>query len=292
MFPYHITCFRCLRLAHFSQNIESWAESWEVSNFRCTSAACSLCSGIQNMSAPDWCVPHNLRLVEKRQVMGRLSLEVWVLKVVDNFCLASLMWFEDTSLWSTTCKWRLKCLASTKIPSILGSRTLPINWRHSASFLVSRPFLRELNHDAEERAGHPKLSRKRNLSNLLANLTKQVSSFRAFHAVCGSLEVWEVGHVGLKRSLSIWFGGLGLVSMSAAPCAQLGEKYHELRELVVERFASSFGKSGEFTIIVEEANSKRNWSDLSAASYAMKPLEQWSKPLLVGLYRGFFCPVL
>lgn len=62
--------------------------------------------------------------------------------------------------------------------------------------------------------------------------------------------------------------------MSAAPCAQLGEKYNELRELVVERFASSFGKSGEFTIIVEEANSKRNWSDLSAASDAMKPLEQ------------------
>lgn len=32
----------------------------------------------------------------------------WFWKVVDNFCLASLMWFEDTSLWST--RWQLKII--------------------------------------------------------------------------------------------------------------------------------------------------------------------------------------
>ena len=62
--------------------------------------------------------------------------------------------------------------------------------------------------------------------------------------------------------------------MSAAPCAQLGEKY-ELRKLVAERFASSFGKSGEFTVIVEEASRNRNWSDSSAVSDGMKLLDFW-----------------
>eukprot|EP00434_Breviolum_minutum_P007539 symbB.v1.2.006656.t1/scaffold372.1/size218212/8 len=45
--------------------------------------------------------------------------------------------------------------------------------------------------------------------------------------------------------------------MSTSPCAPLNEKY-ELKQLVAERFASSFGKSGEFTVIVEEANRKRD----------------------------------
>ena len=56
--------------------------------------------------------------------------------------------------------------------------------------------------------------------------------------------------------------------MSTSPCAPLNEKY-ELKQLVAERFASSFGKSGEFTVIVEEANRKRNWSE------GMKPLDFW-----------------
>lgn len=50
---------------------------------------------------------------------------------------------------------------------------------------------------------------------------------------------------------------------------------YERKQLVAERFASSFGK-GEFTVIVEEANRKRNWSDSSAASDAMKLLNFWN----------------
>jgi len=52
---------------------------------------------------------------------------------------------------------------------------------------------------------------------------------------------------------------------------QFGKTY-ERRQLVAERFASSFGK-GEFTVIVEEANRQRHWSDSSAASDSMKPLK-------------------
>lgn len=207
--------------------------------------------------SPDWCVPHNLRLVEKRQVMGRLSLEVWVLKVVDNFCLASLMWFEDTSLWSTT--WRLK------LPMSFFHQHMLDSWKSNvANQLMSQchfPSLQAVPPRAEPRRG---------------GTSWDTPNCRARRSCRPCWQIWQNNVAAwkymLKRSLSIWFGGLGSVSMSTAPCAPLGEKY-ELKQLVAERFASSFGKSGEFTVIVEEANRKRNWPDSSAASDAMKPLD-------------------
>ena len=224
--------------------------------------------------SPDWCVPHNLRLVEKRQVMGRLSLEVWVLKVVDNFCLASLMWFEDTSLWSTT--WRLK------LPMSFFHQDMLDSWKSNvANQLMSQchfPSLQAVPPRAEPRRGGTSWDTPNCRARRTCRPCWQIWQNKFPHFVhfmpCGSLEVYAASHVGLKRSLSIWFGGLGSVSMSTAPCAPSGEKY-ELKQLVVERLASSFGKSSEFTVIVEEANRKRNWSYSSTASDDMKPRNFW-----------------
>ncbi len=230
---------------------------------------------------PDWCVPHNLRLVEKRQVMVWLSL-VWFWKLSKKLPrFLDVVWMKSIYAEPASLDVFMSNYKASEDFNLLPQDMLD-SWKSNvANQLTSQCQFARLQ-AVPPRAEPRRRGTSWDTPNCWARGTCrtrwQIWQSKIPHFVHfmprGSLEVWEVGHVGLKRSLSSWFGGLGSVSMSAAPCAQLGEKY-ELRKLVAERFASSFGKSGEFTVIVEEASRNRNWSDSSAVSDGMKLLDFW-----------------